>query len=127
MTREEIVDMFAIEEPVYFFEPEELFNKGILGVSEDNKHIIYGYYSLAAVLAEDFEKDWKKEDHKGEEKPDFWYDAFEWLDENVTQVAGTIESGEENYPIIIYELTYERRKRGTCFSRLKAFFRKWRS
>lgn len=109
MTKAEILDKFAIEEPVYFFEPYEVFNKGILGVSEDNKHIIYGYYALAASLAEDFEKDWNKENHEGEEKPDFWYDAFEWLDENVTPVAGVIESGEENYPIIIYELTYKRK------------------
>ena len=66
MTTAEILDKFSIEEPVYFFKPYEVFNKGILGVSEDNKHIIYGYYTLAAALAEDFEKDWNKENHEGE-------------------------------------------------------------
>ena len=57
MTKQEICEQFGIEDPVYFFEPEEVFNKGILGVSEDHKHIIYGYYTLAAALAENYEKD----------------------------------------------------------------------
>lgn len=46
MTKEQIIEAYGIEEPVLFFEPEEVFNKGILGVSEDHNHIIYGYWTL---------------------------------------------------------------------------------
>ena len=113
MTKQEICEQFGIEDPVYFFEPEEVFNKGILGVSEDHKHIIYGYYTLATALAEDYEKEWEKttyEDEKefiGEERPDFMLDAFEWIDTNTSPTATMLELHEETYPIIIYELNHE--------------------
>ena len=108
MTKQEVCEKFNIEEPVYFFEPEEVFNKGILGVSEDHKHIIYGYYTLGTALAEDYEKEWNKKEHpEDEEKPDFMLDAFEWIDVNTSPTAAMLEMNEENYPIIIYELSYE--------------------
>ena len=108
MTKQEICEQFGIEDPVYFFDPEEVFNKGILGVSEDHKHIIYGYYTLATALAEDYEKEWHKKEHsEDEETPDFLLDAFEWIDVNTSPTAAMLEMNEENYPIIIYELSYE--------------------
>ena len=108
MTKQEICEQFGIEDPVYFFEPEEVFNKGILGVSEDHKHIIYGYYTLAIALAEDYEKEWSEKKHsEDEEKPDFLSDAFEWIDVNTSPTAAMLAMNEENYPIIIYELTHE--------------------
>ena len=83
MTKQEICEYYEIEDPIYFFEPEEVFNKGILGVSEDKCHVIYGYYTLASALAEDYEKEWNKKEHKeDEEVPDFMFDAFEWIDKN---------------------------------------------
>lgn len=108
MTKQEICEQFGIEDPVYFFDPEEVFNKGILGVSEDHRHIIYGYYTLATALAEDYEKTWHKEEHKkDEEEPDFMLEAFEWIDTNTTPTADTIALHTDNYPIMIYELTQE--------------------
>lgn len=108
MTKQEICEQFGIEDPVYFFDPEEVFNKGILGVSEDHKHIIYGYYTLATALAEDYEKEWNKKEHsEDEETPDFLLDAFEWIDVNTSPTATMLEMHEENYPIIIYELSKE--------------------
>ncbi len=106
MTKQEICDYYEIEEPILFFEPEEVFNKGILGVTEDKKHIIYGYYTLASALAEDYEKEWNKKERKeDEEVPDFMFDAFEWIDKNT---IGTIPYlNEENSPIIIYEMPKE--------------------
>ena len=107
MTKQEICEQFGIEDPVYFFEPEEVFNKGILGVSEDHRHIIYGYYTLATALAEDYEKEWNEKEHsKDEETPDFLLDAFEWIDVNTSPAATMLEMHEENYPIIIYELSH---------------------
>ena len=107
MTKQEICEQFGIEDPVYFFEPEEVFNKGILGVSEDHRHIIYGYYTLATALAEDYENGWHKKEHsEDEEEPDFMLDAFEWIDINTSPTAATLELHEENYPIIIYEMSH---------------------
>lgn len=111
MTKQEICEKFNIEDPVYFFEPEEVFNKGILGVSEDKKHIIYGYYTLAAALAEDYEKEWNNKEHNDCDdmtcEPDFMSDAFEWIDYNTSPTATSLELNEENYPIIIYEMSEE--------------------
>lgn len=106
MTKQEICEQFGIEDPVYFFEPEEVFNKGILGVSEDHRHIIYGYYTLVSALAEDNEKEWNKKKHKeDEEVPDFYFDAMEFIDKNT---IGTIPYlDEEKAPIIIYEMPKE--------------------
>ncbi len=111
MTKKQICEQFGIEDPVYFFEPEEVFNKGILGVSEDHKHIIYGYYTLATALAEDYEKEWNNEEHDDcdslECEPDFLSDAFGWIDTNTSPTADIIAMSEKNYPIIIYELNHE--------------------
>jgi hypothetical protein len=106
MTKEEIVEHFDIEDPVIFFEPSEVFNKGILGISEDKHHLIYGYYTLAAALAEDYEKEWKGKEHKeDEEEPDFMSDAFEWLDYNTIRSLPYCD--EDVCPILIYELPQE--------------------
>ena len=104
MTKQEICEQFEVEDSVIFFEPEEVFNKGILGISEDKHHLIYGYYTLATALAEDYEKEWNSKEHdEEEEKPDFYFDALEWLDVNT--IPSTYYMINENYPIIIYELT----------------------
>lgn len=108
MTKQEICEQFGIEDPVFFFEPEEVFNKGILGVSEDHRHIIYGYYTLATALAEDYENEWHKKRNilKMKKNRIFMSDAFEWIDINTSPTAATLELHEENYPIIIYEMTH---------------------
>lgn len=108
MTKEEIVELYNIEEPVVFFEPSEIFNKGILGITEDHKHLIYGYYALATALAEDYEKEWDESDHSDCDdescKPDFLSDAFEWLDYNTVPMC---YQNMENLPIIMMELIHE--------------------
>ena len=65
MTKEDIVEYFGIEEPVLFFKPEAVFNKGIIGISEDHCHIIYGYWALVTALAEDYEEQWKTKNGGG--------------------------------------------------------------
>jgi len=103
MTRKEICEYFDIEEPIHFFDPAEVFDKGILGITEDKKHIIYGYYTLAAALAEDFEKEWHNKEHtEDEEEPDFMIDAFEWIDHNTSPTIPYLD--KEISPILIYEL-----------------------
>lgn len=104
MATQEICEKYNIEEPIIFFEPSDVFNKGILGVTEDHKHVVYGYYTLAAVLAEDYEKEWNKKEHGGsEEKPDFYFEAMEWIDYNT--IGSLPGCNPETCPIIIYELT----------------------
>lgn len=104
MTTQEICDKYNIEEPIIFFEPSEVFNKGILGVTEDHKHVVYGYYTLAAALAEDYEQEWNNKEHNNdEEKPDFYSDAMEWIDYNT--IGSLPGCNPEICPIIIYELT----------------------
>lgn len=106
MTKEDIVEYFGIEEPVLFFEPEVVFNKGIIGISEDHCHIIYGYWALVTALAEDYEKQWKTKNGGGqEEPPDFYNDAMEWIDYNT--IRSLPYYSNENCPIVIYELPAE--------------------
>lgn len=105
MTEEEIRDHFDVEDnqPLDFFEPQDVFNEGILGITEDHKHVVYGYYTLAAALAESFEKDWNKENHsEDEEKPDFYDEAFDWIDTNTIQYMTYMN--KETCPIMIYEV-----------------------
>lgn len=101
---------FGIDEPVLFFTPGEVFDKGILGVSEDHKHIIYGYWALVEALAEDYRKEWESKDHSDCNdpmgcEPDFYNDAMEWLDYNT--IRSLPYQNQEICPIIIYELTKE--------------------
>ena len=109
MDRKVFCDEFGIEEPVLFLDPPEVYDKGILGVSEDKKHIIYGYYTLAAALAEDYEKEWNDKEHNDcdslECEPDFLSDAFEWLDYNIIRAMSY--ENQDIVPIIIYELNHE--------------------
>ena len=107
-----LYDSFGIEEPVLFFSPGEVFDKGILGVSEDHRHIIYGYWTLVEALAEDYRKEWESKEHKDCEgplslscEPDFYNDAMEWLDYNT--IRSLSYQDQECCPIIIYELTKE--------------------
>ena len=111
MTTEDIIEYFGIEEPILFFKPEEVFNKGIIGITEDHCHIVYGYWELVTALAEDYERLWNKEEHSAEEeKPDFYTDAMEWLDINT--IRSLSYEDQEICPIVIYELPAEEKIKG---------------
>ena len=98
-----LCDEYNIDGPILFFSPGEVYDKGILGVSEDHRHIVYGYWKLVDSLAEDFENEWKKDKHEeGEEVPDFAVEAIEWLDTNT--ICSLPYQDQEVCPIIIYEI-----------------------
>ena len=106
-----LCDEFNIEEPILFFSPGEVYDKGILGISEDHRHVIYGYWKLVDALAQDFEEEYDKEDHSDCEgplsescKPDFVSDAMEWLDYNT--IRSLPYQDQEICPIIIYEINH---------------------
>lgn len=101
MIKEEIIEKYDLEDGVIFFEPCETFDNGILGVTEDRKHIVYGYNNLVCALANDFEREWVSHEYEGE-KPDFYSDACEWVDYNTIRSLSYLDS--EYRPIIIYEL-----------------------
>ena len=114
MTKEEIVEIFDLENGVIFFEPCDVFNKGIIGVTEDHKHLIYGYQSLVTALAESYEEEYfsKKENDSDENcmpdcEPDFYSDACEWIDYNRIRTIPCLD--KEFAPIMCYELLGEKR------------------
>ena len=86
MTKEDIIEYFGIEEPILFFEPEVVFNKGIIGISEDHCHIIYGYWALVTALAEDYEKQWKTKNGGGK-KNHLTFITMQWNGLTITQFA----------------------------------------
>lgn len=103
MDRKVFCDEFGIEEPILFLDPPEVYDKGILGVSEDHRHIVYGYWKLVDTLAEDFKKEWHNNDHPDDEEvPDFAVEAIEWLDTNT--IRSLPYQDQEVCPIIIYEI-----------------------
>lgn len=101
MTKEDICELYGIEEPILALEPWDVFSKGIVGVTEDKKHFVYGYYALVSALAEDYERQWKEEGEEGE-KPDFELAAAENIDYNT--IGSLPYEDPEIRPIIIYEL-----------------------
>ncbi len=50
MTKEEIIEQFDLEDDLVFLEESNIFNKGIIGVSSDNLHIVYDYEKLVEAL-----------------------------------------------------------------------------
>lgn len=58
MTREEFIAENGVSESALLLEPWEDFSKGILGVSDDGNHVIYGYNKLVEALTDcDSDKD----------------------------------------------------------------------
>ena len=43
MTKQEIAERYCLDDNTIFIEPEDEFNGGIIGVSEDRQHVIYDY------------------------------------------------------------------------------------
>jgi hypothetical protein len=103
MTKQEIMDGFGIEGPITFLEPSEVFNDCILGISADDKHIIYGYYNMCWALSEQNRKDWESEEHDGEPEPDFYWDAVDYIDYNILRFEN-LSYEDDRYPIVMYEI-----------------------
>lgn len=60
MTKDELNEKILdwnIEDETIILEPQETFNKGLIGVTEDKCHLIYSYIKLTEAMAtEEFEK-----------------------------------------------------------------------
>lgn len=102
MTKDElnkkILD-WNIEDETIILEPQETFNKGLIGVTEDKCHLIYSYTKLTEAMAtEEFEK---KESDDERTFEDFLNEACEWIDYNT--IRSVPYMNEKYRPIIIYE------------------------
>lgn len=80
-------------------EPQEDFNCGIIGITEDRKHIVYSYDKLTEGMAEKEFKNKKPDDERSFE--DCLIEVCEWVDYNTIRQLPYMD--EDSRPIIIYE------------------------
>lgn len=95
----ELIQDWNIEDDTIILEPQEEFNGGIIGVTEDKCHLIYSYDKLIESLAQAYKK--QAEGKTEETDEDFISQACEWLDFNTIRSLPWMDS--EHRPIIIYE------------------------
>ena len=95
MNFEEFREFTGLEDGAVAFEPWDTFRKGILGITEDRKHIVYSYDGMAYALAEDYGKEC-------EDASKCMRMATEWLDYNTIRSLPYIE--EEHRPIIVMDV-----------------------
>lgn len=110
MTIEEFMERNGIEsenDMPQYLEPWDTFSGGIIGLTDDNKHIIYGYYKLADALASQYEADWRKnnpnkEPSEDDDDCDFYTQAIEWIDYNT--LGSMVSLKNEFRPFVITEM-----------------------
>ena len=110
MTREEFIENYSLEDETVILEDWDTFKSGIIGITEDHKHIVYSYEKLAEGLALAYQKDYKEgkypvklEEGLSEDEmfQEFYQDAIDWIEVNT---LGGIEYCDSEYkPIIIFE------------------------
>ena len=93
---EKLID-WNVDEDAIVFEPREVFDEGIIGVSEDKFHLIYSYQKLTEALAKSYQKENKD---TGQTFEDFLDEACEWVDYNT--IRSIFYFNSEYAPIIIY-------------------------
>ena len=81
MTKDELKEKIQEwEVEVIVLEPQEDFNCGIIGITEDRKHIVYSYEKLTEGMAEKEFKNKKPDDERSFE--DCLIEVCEWVDYN---------------------------------------------
>ena len=110
MTKEEFIENYSLEDGTIILEDWDSFKGGIIGVTEDHKHIVYSYEKLAESLAAAYEKDYKEGKYpvkfdegltEDEMFQEFYQDAIDWIEFNT---LGYLPNMNEEYrPIIIFE------------------------
>lgn len=110
MTKEEFIENYSLEDGTVILEDWDSFKSGIIGVTEDHKHIVYSYEKLAEGLALAYQKDYKEgkyavtfEEGLSEDEmfQEFYRDAIDWIEYNTLGYLPNID--EEYRPIIIFE------------------------
>ena len=85
---------------VTILEPQEDFNCGIIGITEDKSHLVYSYEKLTEGMAEKEFKNKKPDDERTFE--DCLSEACECVDYNTT-IRQLPYMDASSRPIIIYE------------------------
>ena len=94
--KEKIIDM-GIEDETIILEPQEDYNCGLIGVTEDKCHLIYSYSKLTEGMAQK-----EFENSAGEMTLDeCLQEACEWVDYNTIRSLPYMD--EDHRPIMIYE------------------------
>lgn len=102
MTKEELKEKIIdwnLEDETIFLEPQEEFNEGIIGVTEDKCHLVYSYDKLIEGIASKEFKEKERSDERTFE--DFLQEASEWVDYNT--IRSLPYMNEKYRPIIICE------------------------
>lgn len=102
MSKDELkekIEEWGIEDGTIILEPQEDFNFGIIGVTEDKRHLVYSYTKLTeGVAKKQFEN---KNPDDGRDFEDFLNEACEWVDYNT--IRSLPYMNEDYRPIFIYE------------------------
>lgn len=109
MTKEqltELIDEWGIENETIILEPQEEFNGGIIGVTEDKCHLVYSYEKLTVSMAEVWFKEKKPDDDRTFE--DCLSEACEWVDYNTIRAIPYMDASHA--PIIVYEFPEQEKK-----------------
>ena len=94
--KEKIIDM-GIEDETIILEPQEDYNCGLIGVTEDKCHMIYSYSKLTEGMAQkEFESN-----TEGKTLEECLQEACEWVDYNTIRSLPYMD--EDHRPIMIYE------------------------
>lgn len=90
MTKAEFLNAYSINDNTIVLEPWEEYEKGIIGITEDRKRIIYGYLKLIDSLLTAW--DMPEEDSQ---------EAIDWIEYNTIRSLPYLP--EEYRPIICFE------------------------
>lgn len=96
MTKDEFVEINDIEDGTVILEDWDTFKRGVVGISEDRRHIIYGYDALVKALSDSYKK--TEPDLSDEELNTM---AIDWIEYNTIRSIPYMPTGYE--PIIIVE------------------------
>ena len=78
----DFIEEWGIEEGTIILEPQDIYNEGIVGVTEDKCHLVYSLNKIVESLANSYEKENKNNDD-GREYHDYYMEACEWVDYNL--------------------------------------------
>jgi len=98
---QDFINEWGLEDDVIILEPQNDFNKGIVGVTEDRHHIVYSLDKLAIAFAESFQKEDKCE-NKEMEFHDWYMEAVEYLDFNTVRAIPYMN--QDYAPILMYDV-----------------------
>ena len=96
MTKDDFINEYLLEDGTVILEDWDTFHKGIIGVTDDHCHIIYGYNKLTEALADSY---MQTESINQEEA---MLMAIDWIEYNTIRAIPYMD--KEYRPIIAIEV-----------------------